>query len=162
THDHQPRAGAAGGARSSRPPHPSLLPGVVRRRAAGRGPRAVCRAVSLPGGSVAGAAAARAVADPRRRYRGRSLAQPVRRGGAHARRWEAAGTGVGGAAEASPLPETRAAAESLGALVGEDGVTAPAALWAYEVQTARGADTKETAPRRYGVDSPAALRFFRL
>jgi len=41
-------------------------------------------------------------------------------------------------------------------------VTALATLWAYEVQTARVADTKEKGLRRYGVDSPAALRFFRL
>ncbi|HZW90436.1 MAG TPA: iron-containing redox enzyme family protein [Myxococcaceae bacterium] len=85
-----------------------------------------------------------------------------RSGVAHARLWEAFGTAVGAAAEASPLPETRAAAESLAALVGEDEVTALAALWAYEVQTARVADTKETGLRRYGVDSPVALRFFRL
>ena len=46
--------------------------------------------------------------------------------------------------------------------MGEDEVTALAALWAYEVQTARVADTKEKGLRCYGVDSPAALRFFRL
>ena len=85
-----------------------------------------------------------------------------RTGVAHALLWEAFGAAVGAAAEASPLPETRAAAESLAALVGEDEVTALAALWAYEVQTARVADTKETGLKCYGVDSPAALRFFRL
>lgn len=85
-----------------------------------------------------------------------------RSGVAHARLWEAFGAAVGAAAEASPLPETRASAESLAALMGEDEVTALAALWAYEVQTARVADTKEAGLRRYGVDSPAALRFFRL
>ena len=85
-----------------------------------------------------------------------------RTGVAHARLWEAFGAAVGAAAEASPLPETRAAAESLAALMGEDEVTALAALWAYEVQTARVADTKEQGLRCYGVDSPAALRFFRL
>jgi len=74
-----------------------------------------------------------------------------RTGVAHALLWEAFGAAVGAAAEASPLPETRAAAESLAALVGED-----------EVQTARVADTKETGLKCYGVDSPAALRFFRL
>jgi pyrroloquinoline-quinone synthase len=85
-----------------------------------------------------------------------------RTGVAHARLWEAFGAAVGAAAEASPLPETRASAESLAELVGEDEVTALAALWAYEVQTARVADTKETGLKCYGVDSPAALRFFRL
>ncbi|HET9156195.1 MAG TPA: iron-containing redox enzyme family protein [Myxococcaceae bacterium] len=85
-----------------------------------------------------------------------------RTGVAHARLWEAFGAAVGAAAEASPLPETRASAESLTALVGEDEVTALAALWAYEVQTARVADTKEHGLKCYGVDSPAALRFFRL
>src|SRR5215831_581606 len=85
-----------------------------------------------------------------------------RTGVAHARLWEAFGAAVGAAAEASPLPETRASAESLSVLVGEDEVTALAALWAYEVQTARVADTKEKGLRCYGVDSPAALRFFRL
>ena len=85
-----------------------------------------------------------------------------RTGVAHALLWEAFGAAVGAAAEASPLPETRAAAESLAALVGEDEVSALAALWAYEVQTARVADTKETGLKCYGVDSPAALRFFRL
>ena len=85
-----------------------------------------------------------------------------RTGVAHAQLWEAFGGAVGAAAETSPLPETRASAESLTALVGEDELTALAALWAYEVQTARVADTKETGLRCYGVDSPAALRFFRL
>jgi pyrroloquinoline-quinone synthase len=85
-----------------------------------------------------------------------------RTGAAHARLWEAFGSAVGAAAEATPLPETQAAAESLAALVGEDEVTALAALWAYEVQTARVADTKEKGLHCYGVDSPAALRFFRL
>jgi pyrroloquinoline-quinone synthase len=85
-----------------------------------------------------------------------------RTGVAHARLWESFGAAVGAAAESSPLPETRASAESLAALVGEDEVTALAALWAYEVQTARVADTKEKGLRCYGVDSPAALRFFRL
>ena len=85
-----------------------------------------------------------------------------RTGVAHARLWEAFGSAVGAAAEASPLPETRASAEALTGLVGEDEVTALAALWAYEVQTARVAETKEAGLRCYGVDSPAALRFFRL
>jgi pyrroloquinoline-quinone synthase len=85
-----------------------------------------------------------------------------RTGVAHARLWEAFGSAVGAAAEASELPETRASAESLAALVGEDEMTALAALWAYEVQTARVADTKEKGLICYGVDSPAALRFFRL
>ncbi|HUM10735.1 MAG TPA: iron-containing redox enzyme family protein [Myxococcaceae bacterium] len=85
-----------------------------------------------------------------------------RTGVAHARLWEAFGSAVGAAAEAPPLPETRASAEALTGLVGEDEVTALAALWAYEIQTARVAETKETGLRSYGVDSPAALRFFRL
>jgi pyrroloquinoline-quinone synthase len=85
-----------------------------------------------------------------------------RTGVAHARLWEAFGSAVGAAAEASPLPETRASAEALTGLVGEDEVTALAALWAYEVQTARVADTKETGLRCYGINSPVALRFFRL
>jgi pyrroloquinoline-quinone synthase len=85
-----------------------------------------------------------------------------RTGVAHARLWEAFGAAVGAAAEASALPETRDAAESLAALMGEDEVTALAALWAYEVQTAWVADTKEKGLICYGVDSPAALRFFRL
>ena len=85
-----------------------------------------------------------------------------RTGVAHARLWEAFGAAVGAAAEASPLGETRASAESLAALVGEDEVTALATMWAYEVQTARVAETKETGLRCYGVDSPEALRFFRL
>jgi pyrroloquinoline-quinone synthase len=85
-----------------------------------------------------------------------------RTGVAHARLWEAFGAAVGAAAEASALPETRTSAESLAALVGEDEMTALAALWAYEVQTARVADTKEKGLVCYGVDSPAALRFFRL
>jgi pyrroloquinoline-quinone synthase len=85
-----------------------------------------------------------------------------RTGVAHARLWEAFGAAVGAAAEASPLPETRGSAESLAALMGEDELTALAALWAYEVQTARVADTKEKGLVCYGVDSPAALRFFRL
>jgi len=85
-----------------------------------------------------------------------------RTGVAHARLWEAFGAAVGAAAEASPLPETRSSAECLAGLVGEDELTALAALWAYETQTARVADTKEKGLRCYGVDSPAALRFFRL
>ena len=85
-----------------------------------------------------------------------------RTGVAHALLWEAFGAAVGAAAEGLPLPETRASAESLAAVVGEDEVTALAALWTYEVQTARVADTKEKGLKCYGVDSPAALRFFRL
>jgi len=85
-----------------------------------------------------------------------------RTGVAHARLWESFGAAVGAAGEASPLPETRASAESLASLVAQDELTALAALWAYEVQTARVADTKEKGLRCYGVDSPAALRFFRL
>lgn len=85
-----------------------------------------------------------------------------RTGVAHARLWEAFGSAVGAAAEAPPLPETRASAEALTALVAEDEVTALAALWAYEVQTARVAETKQAGLRCYGVDSPAALRFFQL
>ena len=85
-----------------------------------------------------------------------------RTGIAHARLWEAFGAAVGAAAETSPLSETRASAESLAALVGEDEMTALAALWTYEVQTARVAETKETGLKCYGVDSPEALRFFRL
>ncbi|HEY1908089.1 MAG TPA: iron-containing redox enzyme family protein [Myxococcaceae bacterium] len=85
-----------------------------------------------------------------------------RTGVAHARLWEAFGAAVGAAAEASALPETRQSAESLAALMGENEMTALAALWAYEVQTARVADTKEKGLVCYGVDSPAALRFFRL
>lgn len=85
-----------------------------------------------------------------------------RTGVAHARLWEAFGAAVGAAAEAAPLPETRTSAEALAGLVGEDELTALAALWAYEIQTARVADTKEKGLRCYGVDSPAALRFFRL
>jgi len=85
-----------------------------------------------------------------------------RTGVAHARLWEAFESAVGAAAVSSPLPETRASAEALTGLVAEDEVTALAALWAYEVQTARVADTKEKGLKCYGVDSPAALRFFRL
>src|SRR6478672_7549211 len=51
-----------------------------------------------------------------------------RTGVAHARLWEAFGSAVGAAAEASPLPETRASAEALTCLVGENEVTALAAL----------------------------------
>ena len=85
-----------------------------------------------------------------------------RTGVAHARLWEAFGSAVGAAAEVPALPETRASAEALSTLVAEDEVTALAALWAYEVQTARVAETKERGLRCYGVDSPAAVRFFRL
>ncbi len=85
-----------------------------------------------------------------------------RAGVAHAILWEAFGRAVGAADETAPLAETRASACELAALVGEDEVTALAALWTYEVQTARVADTKEKGLRRYGISSPAALRFFRL
>ena len=81
---------------------------------------------------------------------------------AHAILWEAFGHAVGAAGEATPLPETRTSGDELAALAAEDEVTALAALWAYEVQTARVADTKEKGLRCYGVDSPAALRFFHL
>src|SRR5512138_537650 len=85
-----------------------------------------------------------------------------RTGIAHTILWEAFGHAVGAAREAAALPETRASGEALAALTGEDEVTALAALWAYEVQTARVADTKEKGLRCYGIDSPAALRFCRL
>ena len=85
-----------------------------------------------------------------------------RTGIAHAILWEAFGRAVGAAEESVALPETRTSASQLAALVEEDEVTALAALWAYEVQTARVADTKEKGLRRYGINSPAALRFFHL
>ena len=85
-----------------------------------------------------------------------------RTGIAHAILWEAFGHAVGASHEAAALPETRASAEELAALAAEDEVTALAALWAYEVQTARVSDTKEKGLRCYGIDSPVALRFFRL
>ena len=85
-----------------------------------------------------------------------------RTGVAHAILWEAFGYAVGASRDPARLPETRASAEALAGLVAEDEVTALAALWAYEVQTARVAETKEKGLRCYGIDSPAALRFFRL
>ena len=85
-----------------------------------------------------------------------------RTGVAHALLWEVFGHAVGAARDPAALPETQSAGAALAGLVSEDEVTALAALWAYEVQTARVADTKEKGLRCYGIDSPAALRFFRL
>jgi pyrroloquinoline-quinone synthase len=85
-----------------------------------------------------------------------------RTGTAHAQLWEDFARAVGAASHTSLLPETRSAAEALRGLVAEDEVSALAALWAYEVQTARVAETKEAGLHCYGIDAPEALRFFRL
>jgi pyrroloquinoline quinone (PQQ) biosynthesis protein C len=81
-----------------------------------------------------------------------------RAGQAHAALWSKFAAAV----EARPeeaLPETRAAGASLSALCEEGPVQALAALWAYEMQTARVARTKREGLARYGVNE---VSFFAL
>ena len=61
---------------------------------------------------------------------------------ARARLWEAFGAAVGAVAEAIALPETRASAEVAGRAGGRGRGDGARALWAYEVQTVRVADTR--------------------
>ena len=83
-------------------------------------------------------------------------------GPAHARLWEQFAGAVGAADRATALPETDQAGKALAGAMGDDEVSQLAALWAYEVQTARVAETKEVGLRRYGVEAPEALAFFRM
>ena len=83
-------------------------------------------------------------------------------GPAHAALWEQFARAVGAADEARALPETAEASVALRAAMGDDEVSQLAALWAYEVQTARVAETKETGLRQYGVEGAEALAFFRM
>jgi pyrroloquinoline-quinone synthase len=83
-------------------------------------------------------------------------------GPAHAQLWEQFARAVGGEDRALPLPETAEAGRALTEAMGDDEVSQLAALWAYEVQTARVAETKEAGLRRYGVEAPEALAFFRM
>jgi pyrroloquinoline-quinone synthase len=83
-------------------------------------------------------------------------------GVSHAQLWRQFGRAVDAEEGASRLDETGASMDALGELVSTDEVSALAALWAYEVQTARVAETKEVGLVRYGVDAPQALSFFRV
>lgn len=83
-------------------------------------------------------------------------------GPAHAQLWEQFARAVGAANAAEVLPETAEARAGLRAAMGDGEVSQLAALWAYEVQTARVAETKECGLRRYGVDGAEALAFFRM
>ncbi len=84
-----------------------------------------------------------------------------RMGEAHARLWEQFARAVGAETEA-PVPETRASMEQLRGLVEGGEVSALAALWAYERQTARVSETKLAGLRGYGIEAPEALAFFRI
>jgi pyrroloquinoline-quinone synthase len=83
-------------------------------------------------------------------------------GPAHGLLWEQFAGAVGSAASTEALPETDEARRALNEAMGDDEVCRLAALWAYEVQTARVAETKEVGLRHYGVDAPEALAFFRI
>jgi pyrroloquinoline-quinone synthase len=109
-----------------------------------------------------------ATADPRTRAAlGRNLDDEEGRAGtpAHRELWlrfaEGLGESRGAVLAEAPAPETREAASALQALVDEGEVAALAALWAYEMQTARVAETKRVGlVERYGVTEPEALSFF--
>jgi pyrroloquinoline-quinone synthase len=72
-------------------------------------------------------------------------------GPAHAELWERFAAALDARAE-EPEAETRAAASALTALCAEGAVESLAALWVYELQTARVAPTKREGLKRYGVE----------
>jgi pyrroloquinoline-quinone synthase len=82
-------------------------------------------------------------------------------GQAHAQLWEQFAQAVGAEEEAA-LPETGLSMDRLTELVEGGEVSALAALWAYEAQTARVSQTKLAGLRRYGVEAPEAVAFFRV
>src|SRR5438105_3829909 len=89
----------------------------------------------------------------------RNLDEEEGRGGpAHSELWARFAAALEARAE-EPLAETRASASALAALCGEGELEALAALWAYELQTARVAPTKREGLARYGV---AETAFFAL
>jgi pyrroloquinoline-quinone synthase len=84
-------------------------------------------------------------------------------GPVHAALWAAFAAHLGATELAAPNAETRESAESLAELMRADEVSALAALWTYEMQTAHVAKTKhEGLSARYGITDPAALAFFKL
>jgi pyrroloquinoline-quinone synthase len=82
-------------------------------------------------------------------------------GEAHGQLWEQFARAVG-AEEEAPLAETRASMDRLTELVEGGEVSALAGLWAYEAQTARVSETKLAGLRRYGIEAPDAVAFFRV
>jgi pyrroloquinoline-quinone synthase len=86
-----------------------------------------------------------------------------RAGPAHLLLWRRFADALGGASGEQPRAETRESAAALQALVETGPVEALAALWAYEMQTARVARTKrEGLAERYGIDDQHAVAFFEL
>jgi pyrroloquinoline-quinone synthase len=90
----------------------------------------------------------------------RNLAEEEgREGPAHAELWSRFAAALDARAE-EPLPQTRASANALRDLCREGEIEALAALWTYELQTARVARTKrEGLTERYGVNE---IAFFAL
>jgi pyrroloquinoline quinone (PQQ) biosynthesis protein C len=82
-------------------------------------------------------------------------------GTAHARLWAQFSRAVG-AEEEAPLAETEGSRERLAELVEAGEVSALAALWAYERQTARVSETKRAGLRLYGIEAPEAVAFFQV
>src|SRR5579862_9430322 len=81
-----------------------------------------------------------------------------RQGPAHAALWSRFADAVDACAE-EPIAETRASSSALRALCNEGPVQSLAALWAYELQTARVSRTKRVGLARYGVSE---VSFFAL
>jgi pyrroloquinoline-quinone synthase len=92
----------------------------------------------------------------------RNLADEV--GGVpHAQLWKQFAEGLGSPRSEAAHQETLESAEQLAALAGEGDVTALAALWAYEMQTARVAKTKrEGLSEFYGLCDQRSVAFFNL
>src|ERR1700738_2413071 len=90
----------------------------------------------------------------------RNLAEEEgREGGAHAALWSRLAAALDARPE-EPLGQTRASADALSELCSEGEIEALAALWVYELQTARVARTKrEGLTQRYGVNE---IAFFTL
>lgn len=84
-------------------------------------------------------------------------------GAPHAELWRKLASALGDVRSEEPLAATVASARELEALVQSGEVAALAALWTYEMQTARVARTKrEGLAERYGVASKEGLAFFAL
>jgi len=110
------------------------------------------------------AARAHAVDDPAREALDRNLAEELGEvgPGPHAALWRAFASALGDAAPADPLAETCESAQALTRLVASGNVSALAALWTYEMQTARVARTKrEGLSAHHGMTGPG-LSFFEL
>jgi len=99
-----------------------------------------------------------------RRALARNLDEETGKDGApHAELWARFADGLGDARDEAPLAETIEAVDALRALAQGGDVDALAALWCYEMQTAKVSRTKlEGLAKFYGLSDDHAVSFFTL